>query len=173
MNKLYLECYSGISGDMFVASLIDLGASVEVLENALKSIPIQGFETKITRVSKSGIDACDFNVILNEEYNNHDHDMKYLYGDNKQENLGENHNHNINNNSNNEEKEILIEDHNINNHLDNHEEKEIADLTAHNHSHHEHRGLEEVIEIINNTDITKNAKEIAIKIFKRNYYYWN
>lgn len=36
MNKLYLECYSGISGDMFVASLIDLGASVEVLENALK-----------------------------------------------------------------------------------------------------------------------------------------
>ena len=63
MNKLYLECYSGISGDMFVASLIDLGASVEVLENALKSIPIQGFETKITRVSKSGIDACDFNVI--------------------------------------------------------------------------------------------------------------
>ena len=104
---------------------------------------------------------------------NHDHDMKYLYGDNKQENLGENHNHNINNNSNNEEKEILIEDHNINNHLDNHEEKEIADLTAHNHSHHEHRGLEEVIEIINNTDITKNAKEIAIKIFKRNYYYWN
>ena len=155
MNKLYLECYSGISGDMFVASLIDLGASVEVLENALKSIPIQGFETKITRVSKSDIDACDFNVILNEEYNNHDHDMKYLYGDNKQENLGENHNHNINN------------------HLDNHEEKEIADLTAHNHSHHEHRGLEEVIEIINNTDITKNAKEIAIKIFKRNYYYWN
>ena len=50
--------------------------------------------------------------------------------------------------------------------MDNHEEKEIADLTAHNHSHHEHRGLEEVIEIINNTDITKNAKEIAIKIFK-------
>lgn len=149
MNKLYLECYSGISGDMFVASLIDLGASIEVLENALKSIPIQGFETKITRVSKSGIDACDFNVILNEEYNNHDHDMKYLYGynneDNKKENL--NYNHNINNDSNNEEKEI-------------------ADLKAHNHDHHEHRGLEEIIEIINHTDITKNAKEIAIKIFK-------
>ena len=167
MNRLYLECYSGISGDMFVASLIDLGASVEVLENALKSIPIQGFESKITRVSKSGIDACDFNVILNKKYNNHDHDMKYLYGDNKQENLGENHNYNINNGSNNhEEKEILIEDYNINNHLDNHEEKEIINLKAHNRDHHEHRGLEEIIEIINNTDITKNAKKIAIKIFK-------
>lgn len=32
MNQLYLECYSGISGDMFVASLLDLGASKEVLE---------------------------------------------------------------------------------------------------------------------------------------------
>ena len=62
MNKLYLECYSGISGDMFVASLIDLGASVEVLENALKSIPIQGFETKITRVSKSDIDAVPTSI---------------------------------------------------------------------------------------------------------------
>ena len=78
---------------MFVASLIDLGASVEVLENALKSIPIQGFETKITRVSKSDIDACDFNVILNEEYNNHDHDMKYLYGKEESHAHGEHHHH--------------------------------------------------------------------------------
>ena len=37
MNQLYLECYSGISGDMFVASLLDLGASKEVLEEVLSS----------------------------------------------------------------------------------------------------------------------------------------
>ena len=52
MNQLYLECYSGISGDMFVASLLDLGASKEVLEEVLSSLPLTGFKTEITRVNK-------------------------------------------------------------------------------------------------------------------------
>lgn len=43
MNKLYLECYSGISGDMTVGALLDLGADKNVLEDALKSLPIGGF----------------------------------------------------------------------------------------------------------------------------------
>ena len=42
MNQLYLECYSGISGDMFVASLLDLGASKEVLEEVGKEIEEAG-----------------------------------------------------------------------------------------------------------------------------------
>ena len=79
-KTLYLECYSGISGDMTVAALLDLGADQEVLEGVLKSLPVQGFETKITRVKKSGIAACDFDVILDAEIDGHDHDMEYLHG---------------------------------------------------------------------------------------------
>lgn len=79
-NTLYLECYSGISGDMTVAALLDLGANQNVLEKALKSLPVSGFEVKITRTKKSGIDACDFNVILDSEHENHDHDMEFLHG---------------------------------------------------------------------------------------------
>lgn len=78
MSKLYLECYSGISGDMMVAALLDLGASREVLEAGLSSLAVKNFKTEITRVSKSGLDACDFNVILEED--NHDHEMEYLHG---------------------------------------------------------------------------------------------
>lgn len=77
-NTLYLECYSGISGDMTVAALLDLGAREDVLQDVLSSLPLMGFETKISRVKKSGIDACDFCVMLEQE--NHDHDMDYLYG---------------------------------------------------------------------------------------------
>lgn len=78
-QKLYLECYSGISGDMTVAALLDLGADKEVLCEALNSLSISGqFKTKISRVSKAGLDACDFDVIL--EHENHDHDMQYLHG---------------------------------------------------------------------------------------------
>ena len=79
-NKLYLECTSGISGDMTVAALLDLGADQKKLERALKSLPVKGFDIKISRVVKSGIDACDFDVLLDQEHENYDHDMEYLHG---------------------------------------------------------------------------------------------
>ena len=78
MRELYLECYSGISGDMSVAALLDIGASEEHLRKTLKTMPLSGYSIEITRVKKSGIDACDFNVILDKD--NHDHDMEYLHG---------------------------------------------------------------------------------------------
>ncbi len=79
-KTLYLETSSGISGDMFVAAMIDLGADPEALERALNSIPADGFMVEISSVKKSGIACCDFNVILDEAHENHDHDMAYLYG---------------------------------------------------------------------------------------------
>ncbi len=79
-NTLYLECRSGISGDMTVAALLDLGADQEVLMKALRSLPVQGFRVEISRVVKAGLDVCDFNVILDQAHENHDHDMEYLHG---------------------------------------------------------------------------------------------
>ena len=79
-KTLYLETSSGISGDMFVAAMIDLGADPEALERALNSIPADGFMVEISSVKKSGIACCDFNVILDAAHENHDHDMSYLYG---------------------------------------------------------------------------------------------
>ena len=78
MRELYLECYSGISGDMSVAALLDAGASEEHLRKVLNTMPLGGYRIEITHVKKSGIDACDFNVILDND--NHDHDMEYLHG---------------------------------------------------------------------------------------------
>ena len=75
MSKiLYLECYSGISGDMTVGALLDLGADKEALERQLQSLPVEGYRVEISRVKKSGLSACDFNVILDEAHENHDHD---------------------------------------------------------------------------------------------------
>jgi uncharacterized protein (TIGR00299 family) protein len=79
-KTLYLECESGISGDMTVAALLDLGADQQVLKKALASLPVQGFDIRISRVKKSGLDACDFDVVLDTEHENHDHDMEYLHG---------------------------------------------------------------------------------------------
>ena len=51
-KSLYLECRSGISGDMTVAALLDLGADREVLEKSLESLKLPGYEIAITRVKK-------------------------------------------------------------------------------------------------------------------------
>ena len=79
-KTLYLECENGISGDMTVAALIDLGADSKGLVRALQSIPAEGCRIELSRVKKAGLSCMDFNVILDEEHENHDHDMEYLYG---------------------------------------------------------------------------------------------
>lgn len=74
-HTLIIDGTSGISGDMTVAALLDLGASEEHLREQLATLPVDGFTIAVTRVSKHGIDACDFDVQLAEELENHDHDM--------------------------------------------------------------------------------------------------
>lgn len=70
---LYLECNSGISGDMTVGALLDLGADQEVLKKALESLGVEGYHLHIGRAKKSGLDACDFSVHLEEEAHDHAH----------------------------------------------------------------------------------------------------
>lgn len=79
-KTLYLDCTCGVSGDMTVAALLDLGAREEVLRAALDSLPVEGYEVKISRVTKAGLDCCDFDVVLEPGFENHDHDMAYLHG---------------------------------------------------------------------------------------------
>lgn len=78
-KTLYLECYSGISEDMAAAALLDLGAEQTVMKAALASLPVGGFRTEITRVRKSGVDVCNFQVILDEEHENHAHDEENIH----------------------------------------------------------------------------------------------
>ena len=74
MSKtLYLECTFGISGDMFVGSLLDLGADEKKLEQALASLPVKGFHTCISRVKNQG--WMFVIAVLLDEHENHDHDM--------------------------------------------------------------------------------------------------
>ena len=128
MSRLYLECYSGISGDMLTGALLDLGADQEKLEQVLKTIPAQGFDIQISKVQKSGISAVDFDVLLDHEHENHDHDMAYLFGETAPE--AEEHHH------------------------------------GHDGHPHEHRSLQDVLAVIDGTQMTQGAKELAGRIFR-------
>lgn len=86
MKNLYLECYSGISGDMTVAALLDLGASKEKLESTLKELKLDDeFEIKIPKVSKCGIEANDFDVIM--KHNHHEHHSEHHHHHHEHRNL--------------------------------------------------------------------------------------
>ncbi len=105
MSNLYFECNNGISGDMSVAALLDLGASREKLDKALNSMNLENeFSYTIKNVKINSIKATDFDVIMKQQHH-------------------------------------------------------------HEHNHHHHRNLANVIAIIDKAYITKNAKNLAKKIF--------
>ena len=64
MRVLYFDCFAGISGDMTIGALIDLGIDVESLKQQLASLGLSGYEIKIDRVERGGIAATKFNVEL-------------------------------------------------------------------------------------------------------------
>lgn len=159
MSDLYLECNYGISGDMAVAALLDAGADRTVLEKALASIPVKGFKTEIKRVEKNGISCLDFNVILDSEHENHDHDMNYLFGhESAEHNHGHGeHFHGHTHHHSEAEEHSHAAQHEI------HHGEQVHYEQVH---HHEHRNLHDVLEIIDKTEMTENARKLAHKIFE-------
>src|ERR1051325_11026716 len=73
MKTLYLDLFSGVSGDMFVGALIDLGVSVRDLERELRKLDVGGYHLHVGRGKKSGIDGVKFDVHV-EEHHHHEHD---------------------------------------------------------------------------------------------------
>ena len=167
MKSLYLECNAGISGDMLVAALLDLGADKEALAKALQSIPAKGFEYKISRVSKAGVDCCDFDVILDEEHANHDHDMAFLHGNGDAVVHSHEHEHEHHHDHDHEHEHEHHHDHEHEHEHEHHHDHdhEHSHVPHEHHHHHEHRGLQEVIAIIDATDMSAAAKKLALKIF--------
>ena len=146
-KTLYLDCSSGISGDMTVAALLDLGADEDRLVEALGTLPISGFDIVVSRVSKRGLDACDFDVRLDTEHENHDHDMEYLYG-----HLHGGREH--------------AEGHGHAGHV--HECHHDDHCHGHEHAHaHGHRSLAEIEAIIDASGLSARAKHTARSIFSK------
>lgn len=165
---LYLECSSGISGDMAVASLLDLGtpeqkaARKEALLAVLESLPAEGFKVRISQVEKSGVAACDFDVVLDAACENHDHDMDYLYG-----HLSGGCDHDCAHGRNHGHEHAPGCDHD---HAHDHAHGDHHHAHAHHHDHsaahaHVHRNLADVTAVIEASSASPSAKELAVRIF--------
>lgn len=145
---LLLECYSGISGNMFIGALLDLGVPFEYLKNEIEKLNIDGYELVYKKVDKLGIDSTYFNVkLLEDEHHTHEH--------------CHNHEHN----------DDLNEDKHA--HGDEHEHSHHHEHDQDNHGHHHshvHRNLNDIKTIINGSDLSDYVKENSLKIFE--YIAW-
>lgn len=156
-NKLYLECYSGISGDMTVAALLDLGADQQVLLEGLESLNLPGYQLKIGRVKKNGIDACDFDVILDEPEHHHEHHHEHEHEHHHDHEHEHHHDHDHEHHH----------DHDHEHHHDHdHEHYHEHDHEHHHHHDHIHRNIGDIFAIIDQSKISDRAKQTAKDIFR-------
>lgn len=65
---LYIDCFSGISGDMTLGALIDLGVPVEWLQAQLRALPLDGFDLQCEPVQRRGLHAMNVEVHTNEDH---------------------------------------------------------------------------------------------------------
>src|SRR5687768_10043984 len=71
MKTLYLDIFSGISGDMFIGALIDLGVDAHALERELRKLKLEGWHLHVARGEKMGISGVKFDV--------HDHAREHTH----------------------------------------------------------------------------------------------
>ena len=68
MKTLYLDLNSGISGDMFIAALIDVGVDARQLEQELTKLRLEGYHLHVTRGHKASLEGVKFDVHLADEH---------------------------------------------------------------------------------------------------------
>jgi uncharacterized protein (TIGR00299 family) protein len=88
MKTLYLDLFSGIAGDMFIAALLDLGVDAARLERELKKLKLDGYHLHISRGQKSAIAGVKFDVHLAHDHEHH-HDHPHDHGHEEQRNFSE------------------------------------------------------------------------------------
>src|SRR5678815_3114386 len=73
MKTLYLDIFSGISGDMFIGAMLDLGVSFEALERELDKLNLGEFHVHAARKHKSSIEGVKFDVHAHDHGHEHHH----------------------------------------------------------------------------------------------------
>jgi uncharacterized protein (TIGR00299 family) protein len=148
MKIAYIDCFSGISGDMFLGAMIDAGVPPSIFEDAIASLNV-GARLAISRVDRSGISATKADVLVNEEVDRprveHEHYTPHRHGHTHE------HSH----------EKVIGHTHHITDTVIAEAEHE----HQHGHEHH-HRGLTEIRNIIRKSGISAPAKQTAIRIFE-------
>jgi uncharacterized protein (TIGR00299 family) protein len=152
MRIAYLDCFSGISGDMFMGALLDAGVPSQVLEETVTALNIDA-RLEISRVNRSGISATKVDVYSHgekdsprEQYQKARAEQKHS-SDTKVSSRSPSHHPS--------ESDHVHEHSHVHSHPH-----------PHDNAHQQQRGLSEIREIIAQSKISQTAKRKAAAIFE-------
>ncbi|MBU3185555.1 nickel pincer cofactor biosynthesis protein LarC [Clostridium estertheticum] len=149
MKILYYDCFSGISGDMNLGALLDLGIDEKYLINELSKLNLKGYEIKVSKDIRKGIEGTKVDVILQEHSHGHSHDeVSELH-------LHEHHHDDA---------------HGEHNHEHIHNDNEGDHMHVHagiEHIHKDQRNLNDIKKIINLSELSSKVKELSMEIFMK------
>jgi uncharacterized protein (TIGR00299 family) protein len=182
MRIAYLECFSGISGDMFLGALLDAGVPPEVFTRTVEALGVDA-RLEISRVDRSGISATKLDVIAagekelpREEFwagavstkalstqhsaisQARSSPVGHSHSQGQEHSHGHEHSH-----SHTPPRAAVPHEHS---HSHSHEHGDSHEHTHEHGSKHSHRGLKEIRQIIHAAGISQSAKDRAIKIFE-------
>lgn len=154
MRVIYFDCFSGISGDMTVGALVDLGVNHQVIEEELRKLNLEDeYALSWEKMTKKGITGTKLHVILkNQEDHPHSDFHEHEHG-HYDPHHGRSQNH------------IYSHD---NIHEDSHE-------LTHNHGHHadqghghtNHRHYKQIVKLIKESELADSVKDMSLRIFKK------
>lgn len=176
MSTLFLEPFSGLSGDMLNALLLDLGADRKHLEKALKTISLDGYHLHVDRIAKSSIWGTDFDVHMehgekdhgiagdfdhHHHHHDHEHGHEHHHEHEHEHTHAHSHTHEEHTHAHTHSHEHTHEHSHEHDHDHHHE---------HTHSHHHHhgevRGLKEIETIILSSGTSDFVKEKSLEVFR-------
>ena len=177
MSTLFLEPFSGLSGDMLNALLLDLGADRKHLEEALKTISLDGYHLHVDRIAKSSIWGTDFDVHMEHgekdhgiagDFDHHDHEHEHHHHHEHEHTHEHAHSH-----AHEEHTHAHTHEHSHSHEHDHdhhHEHTHDGHSHEHTHSHHHHhgevRGLKEIETIILSSGVSDFVKEKSLEVFR-------
>ena len=151
MKILYFDCFSGISGDMTLGALLDLGVDESAFRRELSKLKLEGYEIKISTKLKSGIAGKDVDVVLHghDHGHGHGHDHGHDHEHNHDHVHGHGHDHAHEHNHDHDHAHEHNHDH------------------GHKHDHaHGHRNLRDIENLIDGSDLKQEVKSFSKKVFR-------
>ncbi|WP_028610139.1 nickel pincer cofactor biosynthesis protein LarC [Paenibacillus harenae] len=173
MRTLYLDCISGIAGDMALSALVDLGADPDYIVSHLSRLPIDPFTMEFVQVDRRGIAAKWLKLSLdrsgdgNESLKRkHEHSQGQQHHHEHEHHEHEHHGHHDHPSHEHHEHHV----HGLHTHMhehthDHHDRHQHAH--DHNHGrHHEHRKAADIIHMIESSGLPARARERSVAIFR-------